>query len=822
MLYTSPADDEGYCRGREENQAVPFAMRLPQRQTNSPVAKGIYNSRCTHIFVNIVKLIIFIGRVNGSSIRYIAMFSIKIKDTRTNARSIAHCYRTIEVWPLFDPAIILAPAPTPLYASTSKSLFLGGTGTVKLTASLHRATWVAGQRCYVRVFVANDTEKRSVQSLSLTLIRTETVFKPNLDAAVQSPNGTRVDNDLDACRTSTSKRIIAKSLLEMGEKLTARHATAKGWWTGVEPGISQEFNHFILLPVSSSHYSSIFTDQFQPFALTIPRSRLIEVNFTLEVGVSTGPFASDVAIQLPIRIINNISLDPPPAFGPPEKLRNLPSTPSIIPIINEPNVSNSGVLNFSPSVDASSQILVQPQPSYVYTESGTYRGDDRMPPLGKLEVRNRGSARSSTMDGQSYSGLSHPVSWAQEPPPTDLENALEESNNGHVESTGPCPRDVRESSLHLLDVPAELRIAQWRCRDEVSSLDEYLQGPMPVDTHEALLSISPDQALQTGDSSDEEVDRVMRTVDPSNFDVEESGFGQTLEGHSTSEQIDCTPSPADAFANTGPNSPVVSQQSSAEASTMFSSRAASYMESSKSSKPTSAVSSRAPSALQVMKEMGPAQNRNPRSPPKTRFLPPRPKPHPALASRAGDLPARANSQAAVAHPRETTLRDSMCPSRVKTVAITSQKIASQDRICQEGTRRNGLHSDRFASQLPSVPSDPKHTKAISSATTGPIPTSISALMLQNLKTPVPTLSSFVHGKEESNRDLSLQQPAETQRFGSQTVGSSTRIPTTGTNSLIKSRIAMFEQGRTNPEQENMRAFRTTRSAGKVHIHGMRM
>jgi hypothetical protein len=177
------------------------------------------------------------------------MFSIKIKDTRKNSRSIAHFYRSIDVWPLFDPAIVLAPASTPLYTSTAKSLFLGGHGTVKLTASLHRPTWIAGQRCYVRIFVANDSEKRKVQSLSLTLIRSETIFKPNSDAAVQSPTGTRIHDDLDACTTSTFKRIVAKSILEMGEKVTAKHATAKGWWTGVEPGTSQEFNHFILLPV---------------------------------------------------------------------------------------------------------------------------------------------------------------------------------------------------------------------------------------------------------------------------------------------------------------------------------------------------------------------------------------------------------------------------------------------------------------------------------------------------------------------------------------------------------------------------------------------
>ncbi len=182
------------------------------------------------------------------------MVSIKVKDSRTNTTSIAHVYRSIEVWPLFDPAIALAPTPSSIYATTAKSIFLGGSGKLKLTASLHRATWVAGQRCYVKIFVANDTEKRKVQTLTLELIRSETIFKPNPDVAVISPSGTRIDNDMDACHTSTIKRVVARNVLEMGEKVTARHATARGWWTGVESGSSLEFNHYILLPVSIHHF----------------------------------------------------------------------------------------------------------------------------------------------------------------------------------------------------------------------------------------------------------------------------------------------------------------------------------------------------------------------------------------------------------------------------------------------------------------------------------------------------------------------------------------------------------------------------------------
>ena len=187
------------------------------------------------------------GRTNGSSIRYIAMVSIKVKDVECDETSIAHFYRYLELWPLLDPLRILSPSPTPVYANTSKGVFLGGPGTIKLTASIHRETWVAGQRCFVKVFIANDTEKKRVQSVTLNLIRTETMFVPNPDAAIQ--DGALVHNDSDACHTSTTKRIVSKSVLEMGESAVSRHVTASGWWTGVPPSSSLEFNHNILIPV---------------------------------------------------------------------------------------------------------------------------------------------------------------------------------------------------------------------------------------------------------------------------------------------------------------------------------------------------------------------------------------------------------------------------------------------------------------------------------------------------------------------------------------------------------------------------------------------
>jgi len=235
LLYTSAPDREGFCRGREGTHTIPFAMKLPTSDGKSSGAKGSLQLR------------------NGASVRYISMASIRIKDGRTGARSIAHFYRNLEVWPSYDPYQILAPTPSALYSTAAKQVFMGGPGKLKLTASLHREIWIAGQRCYVKVFVANDTTKK-VKNVALTLIHTETIFRlnPSLDAT--SPTSKSTGPDADACQTSTTRKVVAETVLEMANKGASGYATAKGWWTGVEAGSSLEFVHYILLPVSAQYH----------------------------------------------------------------------------------------------------------------------------------------------------------------------------------------------------------------------------------------------------------------------------------------------------------------------------------------------------------------------------------------------------------------------------------------------------------------------------------------------------------------------------------------------------------------------------------------
>ncbi|KAH9816612.1 hypothetical protein DFH28DRAFT_1160021 [Melampsora americana] len=275
-ILEEPVDEEGFVQSRAGLHAYPFQIRLPIGQG----AKGIWKGK-------------------QGTVRYIVIGSIKLKSSSGGGRSIAHFYRHIELYPYFDPIKTLACAPRPMKVTTSKGLFMGGQGKVHLTAKTHRSIWVAGQRCHVDVHVGNDGTKK-IKSLTLALIRTTTVFRSkdvSSDSDTESSSEQRKTmKHPEFCSTQTTKKKIAESILTMGKKGHQGIVTAKGLWMGVDEGEEVAFSHFLMIP---------------PEALTITRGRHLEVSYTIKVSVG-GSLSSDVSVDVPIQVIDFVSIDPPP------------------------------------------------------------------------------------------------------------------------------------------------------------------------------------------------------------------------------------------------------------------------------------------------------------------------------------------------------------------------------------------------------------------------------------------------------------------------------------------------------------------------------
>lgn len=264
-------DAEGYAEGKVGSHSIPFSLELPVLKG----AKGSYRGK-------------------NAVVRYIVFGSVKLKSASGANQSIAHFYRHVDLFPYLNPAVILSSALKPIQVTSSKGLFLGGSGKVHLMASLHRNTWVAGQRVYINVGIQNDTSKK-INGMTLSLIRTVTLYKsrPELD---MDNHSARRELDPDACQTSTTRKKIAEEELEMGQKGSRGVVTARGWWTGVELGQR----------VESSHYMHVPGD-----ALSIWRGRHVEVVYSIKVSIGSS-LSSVVSVELPVRVINFVSLDPPP------------------------------------------------------------------------------------------------------------------------------------------------------------------------------------------------------------------------------------------------------------------------------------------------------------------------------------------------------------------------------------------------------------------------------------------------------------------------------------------------------------------------------
>lgn len=96
--------------------------------------------------------------------------------TVNGSKLIVRCSRDIRIISALDPETALLPLEQPLLSTEEHHLRWGGHDTVKVTAGIHRAVWVAGTAAYVDVQVINNTD-RKISSIKCKLRRYILAYK---------------------------------------------------------------------------------------------------------------------------------------------------------------------------------------------------------------------------------------------------------------------------------------------------------------------------------------------------------------------------------------------------------------------------------------------------------------------------------------------------------------------------------------------------------------------------------------------------------------------------------------------------------------------
>ncbi|WWC58326.1 uncharacterized protein I303_100866 [Kwoniella dejecticola CBS 10117] len=345
-LFASGPDSDGYRLAAEGTHNIPFRMRLPL----GGGAKGTYTSQ----------------NGKGPCVRYVVVGSVKIHIPSTGKRSIAHFYRSIVVLPYLNPSVVLAPSSEPVEGYTERGLgwnLTGEKGRVELRVSLGRRVWVSGQRLWCEVAIRNDSN-RKIKTLNLALLQTIQVFNPqplldtaNLPSRIigkrkSLSNCMGTDNnpstpDLDACQTTTQRRKISEEMIEADFiSHGAGRVTGKGWWTGVDSGESGHWDLSLQIP---------------PGMLSIRRTRLIEVQYTLRVTVN-----GSIYVDVPVQLINFLSIDPPPMPRDGPGLLNPP-------VSNKQSIGHDRDQKLQVTIKESGGVYQQPGP--VHSRPGAIRSD---------------------------------------------------------------------------------------------------------------------------------------------------------------------------------------------------------------------------------------------------------------------------------------------------------------------------------------------------------------------------------------------------------------------------------------------------------------
>lgn len=182
----------------------------------------------------------------------------------------------IQMLTVFDPEKALSSLPTPLLATDQLSNPQGGRSqNIKLTAGLHRQTWVNGAMIFVDVHLMNNSSK-TIKKIEIQLDKT-TLWYSHAAAGTSEKSAPH----LRLPKRSENEIVCTSSIKKSKE------------WKGVPPNTSEV--RTCDLEVPRGH-------------VTISTGRYFEVRYFLNVIVSVSMFKT-IAVQLPITIIHINSLD---------------------------------------------------------------------------------------------------------------------------------------------------------------------------------------------------------------------------------------------------------------------------------------------------------------------------------------------------------------------------------------------------------------------------------------------------------------------------------------------------------------------------------
>ena len=173
----------------------------------------------------------------------------------------------IQMLTVHDPEKALASLPDPLLASDAVSIANNGQiDTCKLTAGLHRQTWVDGAAIFVDIHIANNTSK-SVKKVEVQ-VEKSTLWYSHAAAGTVEKSASHL-----RLPKKTDKEFIASSITKKSRE-----------WDGVAPHASEVRTCNVDVP--RGH-------------VTISTGRYFEVRYFLNVIITIGMFKT-VAVQLPI------------------------------------------------------------------------------------------------------------------------------------------------------------------------------------------------------------------------------------------------------------------------------------------------------------------------------------------------------------------------------------------------------------------------------------------------------------------------------------------------------------------------------------------